>query len=222
MMNFKEAEARIKAGEKLTLEQVFGPADPNPDPALLEPYKIIVVVRYQGRIRWHCSDRDYWILDHKKSAQEGKDFGFDVPPFDPSFRGGMEVVDVDNAEAFLNLPDNHLLNFEHWRKTLVDAMPSAQSWWDVGDMFPIAFVDFDHKRFAGFYNDGLRLERYVPDGWVGEFVDFANTYPEEIFPAADKFWIVDGVDLLRVLNERGQQQVDEARKKKSWWFKLTR
>jgi len=97
-----------------------------------------VVVRYQGCIRWHYSDRDYWILDHKKSAQEGRDFGFDVPPFDPSFRGGMEVVDVDNAEAFLSLPDNHLLNFEHWRKTLVEAMPSAQSWWDVGDMFPIS------------------------------------------------------------------------------------
>jgi len=211
MMSFKEAEARIKAGEKLTLEQVFGPVDPDDLP---EPERSVVVVRYQGRIRWHCSDRDYWILDHKKCDQEWRDCGFDGPPFDPSFRGGMEVVDVDNAEAFLNLPDNNLLSFEWLRKTLVEAMPSAQSWWDVGYLFPVAFVDFDHKRFAGFYNDGPRLERYVPDGWVGEFVDFANTYPEEIFPVADKFWIVDGVDLLHVLNERGQKQVDEAARKK--------
>jgi len=35
-------------------------------------------------------------------------------------------------------------------------------------------------------------------------VDFANTYPEDVFPAADKFWIVNGSDLLHELNERGR------------------
>lgn len=48
------------------------------------------------------------------------------------------------------------------------------------------------------------MEQYIPDGWVGEFADFANTYPEEVFPAVDKFWIVDGRDLLHELNERGR------------------
>lgn len=86
----------------------------------------------------------------------------------------------------------------------MEQFKSAQSWWDVGFLFPIAFIDFDSRRFAAFYHNGPRLERCVPAGWVGEFADFANSHPEEVFPAADKFWIVDGRDLLHELNERGR------------------
>lgn len=184
----------------MSLNELLGPATPD----LLVPQNAVAVVRHQGRIRWFCSDRDYWTLDHKKCEREWKDGGFEIPPFDPEFRGGIEVVDVDNVEAFLNLPDNHELNVSFLRKCLVDAMPSARSWWDVGDFFPVAFVDFDRKRVAGFYNSGPRLERYIPDGWVGEFIDFANEYSEEIFPSTEKFWIVDDIDLLYELNRRGQ------------------
>lgn len=81
---------------------------------------------------------------------------------------------------------------------------AAQSWWDVRFLFPLAFVDVDARRLAAFYHDGPRLEQYVPEGWIGEFADFAITYPETALPAADKFWIVDGRDLLEELNERGR------------------
>jgi hypothetical protein len=114
------------------------------------------------------------------------------------------MLDQDTAEEFLNAPTTHKLSFHFLRDALLERFRSAQSWWDVSFLFPIAFIDFDSKRFAGFYQSGPRLERYVPDRWVGEFVDFANTYPEVVFPAADKFWIVDGKDLLHELNERAR------------------
>lgn len=48
------------------------------------------------------------------------------------------------------------------------------------------------------------MERYAPDGWDSEFVDFANAYSEYIFPESEKFWMEKGVDMLKCLNERGE------------------
>lgn len=47
------------------------------------------------------------------------------------------------------------------------------------------------------------MERYLPEGWTGEFVDFLTEYPEEVFPKRNRFWIKGGVDLLEMLNKRG-------------------
>ena len=85
--------------------------------------------------------------------------------------------------------------------------PSAKSWWDVQHLFPIMFVDFDECTVGAFYYDGICMERYVPNNWCGEFIDFANEYSEEKFPSSDKFWVQDGQDLLALLNKRGANSV---------------
>jgi len=184
------------------LERILGSATPD----LLDPQYAVAVVRYKGAIHWRLSDHDNWILDWKKWRNEFVAAGYEAPDLTAAAakRFGIAVVDQNTAEEFLNAPEVRKLSLDFLRQALLERFPSAQSWWDVEFLFPIAFVDFDNKRFAGFYQNGPRLERYVPDGWVGEFVDFANAYPEEIFPAADKFWIVDGRDLLLELNERGR------------------
>ena len=184
------------------LEKILGPATPD----LLDPQNVVAVVRYNGAIQWRLSDHENWILDWKKWRDEFVEAGHQVPDLSAAVaqRSGIAVVDQDTVEAFLRAPEVHSLDLQFLRQALLERFPSAQSWWDVGFLFPIAFVDFDNRRFAGFYQNGPCLERYVPDGWVGEFADFANTYPEEVFPAADKFWIVDGRDLLHELNERGR------------------
>jgi hypothetical protein len=67
----------------------------------------------------------------------------------------------------------------------------------------MVFVDFDNKTLGAFYYEGVKLEKYVPDGWKGEFIDFANEYSEETFPVVEKFWVKGDSDLLKILNERG-------------------
>jgi hypothetical protein len=81
-------------------------------------------------------------------------------------------------------------------KRLIDRFPTAKSYWDVSDLFPIMFVDFDRKHVCACYSDGTRMERYVPLGWSSEFRDFLTSYPEELFPSSEKFWIQSGVNLL--------------------------
>lgn len=185
------------------LEKTLAPTTPD----LLDPQYVVAVVRYKGAIHWRVSDHDNWVLDWKKWQDAFVAAGHEVPDLNVTAmaqRSGIPVVDQHTAEAFLAAPEVRSVDFQFLRQILLERFPSAQSWWDVSFLFPIAFVDFDNKRFAGCYQSGPRMEQYVPDGWVGEFADFSNTYPEEVFPASDKFWIVDSRDLLHELNERGR------------------
>lgn len=166
----------------------------------------VVLTRLAGNWRWYRSNRDLWVLDTNKWRNEFINHGHDVPEFLPSFRFGFLVVDERNAEPFLNTMTEQEVTRESLAIELAHRYRFANSWWDVADIFPIAFVDFDHRHVAAFYPDGVAMERYVPDGWTGEFVDFANEYPENLLPTEEKFWIRDGVDLLALLNARARQQ----------------
>ena len=166
---------------------------------------VVVVVRYQGRIRWFRCDRDWWVLDANKWRNEFINNGYDVPEFNDKYRFGMRVVTEKNAAEFLA----HLKQYEVEPDTLAMELAkryqTARSWWDVGDLFPIMFVDFDRREVAAFYSQGAAMERYVPSGWTGRFIDFATEYPEEVFPVSSKFWVKGGVDLLALLNKRGAE-----------------
>jgi len=184
------------------LEKILGPATPE----LLDPRYAVAVARHKGVVYWLLLEPENLVLDWKKRRDEFVAAGHQYPDLSAvaAQRAGIVLLDQSSADEFLLAPETHKLSVDFLRQALLERFPSAQSWWDVGFLFPIAFIDFDSKRFAGFYQDGPRLERYVPEGWIGEFADFANTYPKEVFPMADKFWIVDGRDLLHELNERGR------------------
>ncbi|WP_155754754.1 group-specific protein [Burkholderia anthina] len=186
------------------LEEILGPASPK----LLDRQYVVAVARHDATIHWLLTDHDNLVLDWKKWRDEFVAAGYQVPDQSATApeRSGIVVVDENSVEGFLAEPVTRRLSIDFLRSALLERFQNAKSWWDVGFLFPIAFVDFDNKRFAGFYYNGPRLERYIPDGWTGEFVDFANTYSEQVFPTADKFWIVDGRDLLHELNERGRAQ----------------
>jgi hypothetical protein len=165
--------------------------------------KIIVVVRYQGKINWYRSDRDIWVLDVHKWRNEFLSYGYEVPEFNEKYRFGILVIDQSTAQQFLDKISDDRIDKQELSFDLVKRYSSAKSWWDVMDLFPIMFVDFDNHHVGAFYHEGVPMERYIPDGWTGEFIDFANDYPEEVFPKEDKFWIKGDADLLKLLNERG-------------------
>lgn len=169
----------------------------------LDVEKVVVAVRYHGKILWYRSDRDLWVLDVNKWRNEFISHGHDVPEFNGSFRCGIYMVTQENAQQFLDCMSSFEVKRDDLSRELAKRYVSARSWWDVKDLFPIMFVNFDAREVGAFYPDGTPMERYVPDGWNGEFVDFANEYSEDIFPLEDKFWIKGNSDLLKLLNERG-------------------
>ncbi|MFM0330122.1 hypothetical protein [Paraburkholderia strydomiana] len=191
----------------IDLAKILGPAATD----ALDPQYAIAVARRRGSIHWLLSDHDNFILDWRKWRDDFVKAGYDVPSLSDAatVRSGIVTVDETNADDFLAAPEVRHLTAAYLRKHLIGRFSEARSWWDVAFLFPIAFLDFDNKKLAAFYAAGAKIERYVPDGWVGEFSDFADTYPEAVFPSADKFWIVDGKDLLAELNRRGSAHEEE-------------
>ena len=170
--------------------------------------EVVVVVRHRSKIRWFRSDRDLWVLDANKWRSEFVAEGYDVPPFQDSYRFGFRVVNQKNSEAFLEQMSQFEVDKDSLSRELAERYQTANSWWDVKDLFPIMFVDFDNAKVAAFYPDGTPMERYIPEKWEGEFTDFADEYPDSIFPTKEKFWVKGGSDLLKLLNERGASKTN--------------
>ncbi|KHD10513.1 group-specific protein [Candidatus Thiomargarita nelsonii] len=164
---------------------------------------VVVVIRYEGKIRWFRCDRDLWLLDVNKWRNEFIKHGYDVPEFKNSYRFGIHIVNQDTVQQFLSCISEFELHKDELSIELAKRYTTASSWWDVSDLFPIMFVNFDVRKVGAFYFEGTPMERYIPDDWTGEFIDFANDYPEEVFPKEEKFWIKGHSDLLQLLNERG-------------------
>jgi len=173
--------------------------------SLLDVERVLVVVKYANSFRWFKSNRDDWVLDLGKWTKDFVDAGYKVPESDPVERFGIPVVNENTAASFLEEMKPFEISTDDLGKELAARFPEAQSWWDVSDLFPIFFVDFDCKHACGFYPEGTRMERYVPDGWTGEFEDFMTKFPEDRFPRREKYWVRNGVDMLHELNERGRK-----------------
>ncbi|WP_231409493.1 hypothetical protein [Ralstonia solanacearum] len=162
------------------------------------------VVRHNGKIRWFRMNRDNWILDWQKWRDEFVKAGLDVPPLDASGRFGISIVNENTVEEFIRAASDFELTEGELRSELLQRFQDAKSWWDVSDLFPIVFVDFDSKSYGAFYFSGAKMERYIPNGWRGEFVDFAKNYDEIVFPSSSKFWISGDLNMLDEINKRGE------------------
>jgi hypothetical protein len=167
--------------------------------------KIVAVVRNNGKISWYRSERELWILDLNKWRKEFIDKGYELSNIKGGFRNGIFVVDTNTKDKFLQYMSKYEIDRDELSRELAERFHTAKSWWDVGDLFPIIFVDFDMKQVGAFYPGGIPMERYVPNNWNGKFIDFATEYSKTIFPDEDKFWIKEGCDLLKILNERASK-----------------
>jgi hypothetical protein len=169
----------------------------------LDIEEVIVVVHVHGRFRWFKSDRDLWVLDLKKWRKDFLDAGFQAPAPDSSERFGIPILNERTVDRFITAMQQFEIDKDDLGKQLAARFSAAKSWWDVCDLFPIMFVDFDRRHICAFYDSGTRMERYFPDGWTGEFEDFATRYPDDLFPQHERFWVQRGIDMLKELNERG-------------------
>ncbi len=169
-----------------------------------EELKVVVVVRYNEKIKYYRSIVDFWVLDYNKWDDDFREHGVDVCEGNiDEERFGIVVVNEETATCFLECMSEFEVKKDELGSELTTHFPSARSWWDVKELFPIMFIDFDKKKVGAFYSEGTPVEHYVPDGWIGEFIDFAIDYDEDTFPEAEKFWIIGDSNILLSLNEKG-------------------
>ena len=165
---------------------------------------IVAVVRNNGEIFWYRSPSELWVLDYLKWKQDFEKQGYSIPDLYKELREGISIVNQTTKDKFLAFMKPYLVHKNELSKELAIRYQTANTWWDVKDLFPIIFVDFDRESVGAFYTPGnTPMERYAPEAWSSEYIDFANDYPEEIFPEEDKFWVKRGSDLLKLLIDRG-------------------
>jgi hypothetical protein len=172
--------------------------------------EIVAVARRNGTFHWYRSSRELWVLDLNKWTKDFTDSGIEVPESDPLERFGIPVVNDMTMDRFLDEMKLFEVSKQRLTEQLESRLPTAHSVWDVLDLFPIVFVDFDRRHLCAFYPEGIRIERYIPKGWTSEFEDFMVKYPERHFPRKEKFWITDKMDILQALNARGQENCNLA------------
>ena len=165
----------------------------------------IFVAKYKGRFHWFRCERDYWILDLEKRRDMFLNAGIAYPELGPHLRFGISVVNEATADRFLDERRVFEISKTAIAQELADRARHAQSWWDVSDLFPIMFVDFDRRHACAFYADSVRLERCVPDEWTSEFEDFLTKYSQDDFPLSEKYWIQKELNMLDQLVDRGRR-----------------
>ncbi|MDC9605964.1 hypothetical protein [Xenorhabdus griffiniae] len=171
------------------------------DDDLLADDNVVVAIKNDNIITWYQADREIWVLDRQKWHKDFVDNGIACPEDSADDRFGILIVNDCTKEKFLE----NIFPFKVDNKKLKEFKEKIQdssSWWDSHELFPMAFIDFDSKKLSACYPcpGKIPVERYVPDGWNGEFVDFMRKFDESILPKDEKYWVIDDIDYLEKLS----------------------
>lgn len=139
-------EQQMAVRAMTNLEQILGPATRD----LLDPQYAVAMVRYNATVHYLLSDRANWVLDWTRWRAEFVAAVHQVPDLETmtAQRSNIAIVNESTAEQFMNSAAVRRLTVPFLRNALLERFAAAESWWDVAFLFPIAFIDFDNKRFC--------------------------------------------------------------------------
>ncbi|MDX8001144.1 hypothetical protein FE394_18625 [Xenorhabdus sp. Reich] len=171
------------------------------DDDFLADDNVVVAIKNNNIITWYQSDREIWVLDRQKWHRDFVDNDIVCPEDSADDRFGILIVNDATKDKFFD----SILSFKVDNKKLEEFKEKIQdssSWWDSHELFPMAFIDFDSKKLSACYPypGKVPVERYVPDGWNGEFIDFMRKFDESILPKNEKYWVINDIDYLEKLS----------------------
>jgi hypothetical protein len=159
--------------------------------------EIVAAVFFRERFSWYVSEKEIWFLDYEKFRQAFIEDGLEVCSVEEVAKGrfGVGVVDENSAGRFLASMTGYKFETGELRD-LFRGEFSARCKDDIIHLMPAILVDFDSRMFFSNYYEAASFEEYAPDGWSSEYSFFL-----ERIPLADRYWILDGVDVFSVLED---------------------
>ncbi|MBW3598841.1 MAG: hypothetical protein KY475_16395 [Planctomycetes bacterium] len=143
-----------------------------------------------GGFSWYVSTWDMWMLD-KWDARDG----------------GFQCL-------FTHLQDERSSTAE-LRNALMASLP-AKDWADIEHMCPSLFVDFDQRYLCSVFRGQIAYELAVPAHWSGSYdSSFWEGNCEDFldhFPSEDRYWVINGVDVIRLFKSSGRTSGGEEEK----------
>ena len=146
-----------------------------------------------------------WILDRIKWVSDFLQHGIEsISLDDHKERYNLPIVDESNAVDFINFlrNDGYLFDKTDIANEFYKRFSLDTTWWDVYDLLPDLFIDFDSRKIYSEYVEAIHYEQYVPDGWNGELVDFCKN---GILPHNEMFWIKKGVNYRKEIISKENQ-----------------
>ena len=153
---------------------------------------IIVASILDDGLRWYASKKELWVLDQRKRAEFFRISGCGILNEDYSDRFNIPIVNENTAAEFLGFLHEDLVTTDHLHKLLRSLNLSA--WDNFSHLMPSLLVDFQRRELHSYYPEPLEFEKYAPDGWKATYAPFFQS-----IPMADRYWIVDGIDLVSKL-----------------------
>lgn len=135
----------------------------------------IAGVLFRGTFCWYVTEREYWFLNVEMEE-----------------RFGIEILNEETAAAFLQAIQDERVTAAELRDRLYQFRKQHQEGDEWLKFVPSFLVDFDQRQFCSMFPEPASFEHYMPQGWVGSYVDFLDRVPEE-----QRYWEMNGRSLFR-------------------------
>ena len=151
--------------------------------------ELLVIVTNEGRFYWFLAFKEMWVLDRVKWIEDFVKSGMEINLQDiHKERYDIQVVNEEIAQVFIGslIKDGYSYDKADIAGEFYNRLSQKTIWWDIYDLMPDLFIDFDNKRLCSEYVESMHYHKYVPDGWQGELVDFCS---DGTLPQDEMFWI---------------------------------
>ena len=165
--------------------------------------ELLVIVKNEGRFYWFVAIKEMWVLDRVKWIDDFVKNGVEINLQDiHKERYDIPVVNEKNAQIFIGnlIKDGYLYDKDDIAEAFYNRLSEKTTWWDIYDLMPDLFIDFESKRLYSEYVESMHYYKYVPDGWFGELVDFCS---DGSLPQDEMFWIKNETDYRSVVIAKG-------------------
>ncbi|WP_041162706.1 hypothetical protein [Enterobacter ludwigii] len=161
--------------------------------------ELLVIVKNEGRFYWFVAFKEMWVLDRVKWVDDFVKNGVEINLQDiHKERYDIPVVNEENVQIFIDnlIKEGYLYDKDDMSVAFYNRLSEKTTWWDIYDIMPDLFIDFDSKRLYFEYVENMHYHKYVPDGWLGKLVDFCS---DGTLPQDEIFWIKNETDYRSIV-----------------------
>ncbi|MHA8111814.1 hypothetical protein ACX122_01585 [Kosakonia cowanii] len=167
-----------------------------------KPEDVLVIIKKDQLFYWFAAFKEIWIMDRVQwvadfilSGVEGIIEGVHKE------RYNIPILCERNVDEFISLlkRDRSLYNRDEIANEFYKRLTADTTWWNINDLMPDLFIDFDSKILYSQYVENMHYETYVPEGWRGELVDFCDSCFLDIHEC---YWIKNGFNYRTMIMTR--------------------
>ncbi|EPV2524079.1 TPA: hypothetical protein ACOSBP_001131 [Enterobacter hormaechei] len=138
--------------------------------------ELLVIVKYEGTFYWFVAFKEMWVLDRVKWVEDFVKSGVEINLQNThKERYDIPVVNEENAQIFIDglISDGYSYDKDDIAEEFYKRLSQKTIWWDIYELMPDLFIDFDNKRLYSEYVESMHYQEYVPDGCKVNLLIFA-------------------------------------------------